>query len=78
MTRPHNTSIPCARPGVLRAGAAAPTSRPITRNRPHRCLPAGPAGRRQALGGSAGKAAGEIDADQLGWREFFLDPACSR
>jgi hypothetical protein len=30
------------------------------------------------LGGSAGKAAGEIDADQLGWREFFLDPACSR
>ncbi len=23
---------------------------------------------------SAGKAHGEIDADQLGWREFFLDP----
>ncbi|MFX7621166.1 multidrug transporter, partial [Acinetobacter baumannii] len=26
------------------------------------------------LGVSAGKVAGEIDADQLGWREFFLDP----
>ncbi|MDR6397749.1 efflux transporter outer membrane subunit [Herbaspirillum seropedicae] len=24
--------------------------------------------------GSAGQAAGEIDADHLGWREFFLDP----
>ncbi|MBP1317219.1 efflux transporter outer membrane subunit [Herbaspirillum sp. 1130] len=26
------------------------------------------------VGSNAGKAAGEIDADQLGWREFFLDP----